>query len=421
MLLIYNFLSLIALIAYLPLLVLKKGPENKKEFLRERLGITHYEKADVWIHAVSVGEVLAALPFFRALRQEFPVIKIVLSTTTYTGQKIAREQCIGADRIMYMPWDSRFSTRHAVKYICPKIFITIETELWPALFSSLKKINSYVVILNGRISPESLRGYKIIKPFMKMVLSNIDFFYMQSHLDAERILSIGADKKNIEIMGNLKFDITLNNRETVKWLDDIKAQIMLVGSTHKGEEEIILDAFEKIKTYKPDLKLFLAPRHPERFNEVEEILKKQKFTYCRRSNLGTENIQKLNQADIVLVDTIGELSQLFARAKIAVIGGSLLPYGGHNILEPAYWSKPILFGPYMNNFPFADDFLKNRAALMVRNSRDIAETVQHLLRDEEKTKQMGQRAKEMVDRNAGAVKKALELVRNLLGDTERTV
>jgi 3-deoxy-D-manno-octulosonic-acid transferase len=434
MLRIYNFFSLLALIGYFPLLLFKKGSENKKIFLRERLGISHYEKADVWIHAVSVGEVSAVLPFLHELRKKFSKIKIVLSTTTYTGQKIAREKCIGADRIMYMPWDVSLSINKAVRYIRPKVFITVETELWPQLFSILKEMDAQVVVLNGRISPESFKGYKRIKLFIKQALSNIDYFYMQSGIDAERILQIGAEHKKISTMGNFKFDIAFEKRGTARWLDSVETRIVLAGSTHKGEEEIILDAFEAIKSRGTELKLLLAPRHPERFHEVEDLLKKRNVTYCRRSKISTpdprqnnkgqetayraENIQTINEADIILLDTIGELSELFSKGDIAFIGGSLLSYGGHNILEPAYWGKPILFGPHMDNFPFAEDFIKEGAALMVKDSRDIAEAVENLLHNTEKAKQMGQRAKAIIKRNTGAVKKALHLVENLLGHTE---
>jgi 3-deoxy-D-manno-octulosonic-acid transferase len=295
-------------------------------------------------------------------------------------------------------------------------------------------MDAQVVVLNGRISPESFKGYKRIKLFIKQALSNIDYFYMQSGIDAERILQIGAEHKKISTMGNFKFDIAFEKRGTARWLDSVETRIVLAGSTHKGEEEIILDAFEAIKSRGTELKLLLAPRHPERFHEVEDLLKKRNVTYCRRSKISTpdprqnnkgqetayraENIQTINEADIILLDTIGELSELFSKGDIAFIGGSLLSYGGHNILEPAYWGKPILFGPHMDNFPFAEDFIKEGAALMVKDSRDIAEAVENLLHNTEKAKQMGQRAKAIIKRNTGAVKKALHLVENLLGHTE---
>jgi 3-deoxy-D-manno-octulosonic-acid transferase len=417
MLLIYNLLSLLALICYLPFLLFKKGPENRSSFVYERLGISRYSKTDIWIHAVSVGEVIAALPFLNALKMESPDIKTVLSTTTYTGQKIARERFPAADRVMYMPWDTSLCINRAVKYLSPKVFITLETELWPILFSKLKKAGTHIIVLNGRVSPQSFKGYKRIKIFMKRVLSHIDYLYMQEKVDAERIINIGADEKKVGIMGNLKFDIDLEvKEEPAYWVNRFKGRVLLAGSTHRGEEEIILQAYETVKKDIPDLRLIIAPRHPERFDDVEEILKRKSLNFCRRTQISTHN-SHLQDTDIILLDTIGELAQLYARAHIALVGGSLLPYGGHNILEPARWGRPILIGPYMDNFPFVREFMDKGAAVMVRNAQEIAAIVRDLLESPEKAKEIGLRAKAIIDKNTGAVKKALNLVRGLLGDT----
>ena len=415
MLIIYNLLSLISFIAYLPWLLFKKGPENRLQYLKERIGISEYTNADIWVHAVSVGEVMAALPFLTSLKKEFPGIKIVLSTATYTGQKIAREKFPSADRTMYIPWDTWLTIRKAVRAIKPKIFITIETELWPALFSILKKNGSCIVLLNGRISPESFKGYKLIKPFMKKVLSYLDYIYMQGETDAERIIAIGADKKKVGIMGNFKFDIELDKKESVNWMDGVKGKILLAGSTHKGEEEIVLDAYEEVKKSFPDLKLILAPRHPERFNEAEEILKRRNLNFIRRTEL--IRAQNTDSPDVILLDTIGELSQLFSKADVTFIGGSLLPFGGHNILEPAYWGKPSIFGPHMENFPIAKDFLIEGAAIMVKDPGGLAAAIKDLLENTEKAEHMGQKAKGIIDKNTGAVKKAVALVRSFLGNS----
>ena len=420
MLIIYNLLSLISFIAYLPWLLFKKGPENRLQYLKERLGISEYTNADIWVHAVSVGEVMAALPFLTSLKKEFPAIKIVLSTATYTGQKIAREKFPSADRTMYIPWDTWLTISKAVRTIKPKIFITIETELWPALFSTLKKNGSRIVLLNGRISPESFKGYKLIKPFMKKVLSYLDFIYMQGETDAERIVTIGADKKKAGIMGNFKFDIELDKKESVNWMDGVKGKILLAGSTHKGEEEIVLDAYEEVKKSFPDLKLILAPRHPERFNEAEEILKRRNLNSIRRTDFTVDSSQftvHSQQTDIILLDTIGELSRLFSKADVTFIGGSLLPFGGHNILEPAYWGKPSIFGPHMENFPIAKDFLMEGAAIMVKEPGGLAAAIKDLLENTEKAEHMGQKAKGIIDKNTGAVKKAVALVGSFLGNS----
>ncbi len=421
MLLLYNFFSAIALLLYFPWLLFKKGPESKLTFLSERLGRARYTDTDIWVHAVSVGETIACLPFLKKLMEEFPEKKILFSTTTYTGQKIAREKFPEADRIMYMPWDTGLCVNKAVKLLKPKVFITIETELWPVLFKTLKDNGSYIVILNGRISQKSFKGYKRLRPFMKDVLLYVDFLYMQGEGDAERIIAIGAEPKKVGVMGNFKFDIELDESKSLHWTDEIKGEILLAGSTHKGEEEIILDAYEKITKTRDkdlDLRLILAPRHPERFGEVEELLKKRGLNYVRRSELsvhGSRFTVHGKQPDIILLDTIGELSYLYSKVDIAFIGGSLVPHGGQNLIEAAYWEKPILFGPHMESFPIAEEFLEEAAALQVKDADDIAKTVNELLEDNEKAELIGQRAKEIVDRNTGAVKKALELVRGYIG------
>jgi 3-deoxy-D-manno-octulosonic-acid transferase len=411
----YNLISTIGVILYLPFLFLKKGPEDRRAFIKERLGLSVYRKTHIWIHAVSVGETLACIPFLKKLKKEIPDRMIVFSTTTYTGQKIAREKFPEADRIIYMPLDSVFCIKRVVNSLRPDIFITVETELWPALFRSLKDTGSRILILNGRISQESFKGYSRIRFLMSDLLSSVDFFYMQDKGDAERIMSLGADKHKVGVMGNFKFDIDLNEELPLNWLTGISGKVLLAASTHEGEEEVILDAFKTIKKELQGIKLILAPRHPERFNETAELIDKRGFAYIRRSSLNGKEIVGDSDADIILLDTLGELSRAFSRASVAFIGGSLVPRGGHNVMEPAYWSKPIIFGPHMDNFPIAGEFLKRFAALEVRDSKDIAQTVIAILTDSKKAAELGRNARSIVDKNTGAVKKAIELIRGYIG------
>jgi len=429
MLLLYNLFSIIAVLLYLPILVMKKGPEDRIRFIRERLGASRYAKTDIWVHAVSVGEVIACVPFLKALKKKFPGKGIVLSTTTYTGQKVARDRFPEAGRIMFMPCDTWPCITPAVKGLRPEIFITIETELWPALFSALKKNGSRIIILNGRISNKSFKGYRRFRFFMKKLLSYVDFFYMQGKTDAEKIQAIGAGKNKVGVMGNFKYDISFDTAGPLDWLADIRGRILLAASTHKGEEDIILNAYESVRRTYPDLKLILAPRHPERFNEVEEILKKRDLKFIRRSKINklsaisnqqsAEAVQHSEPSngdfDIILLDTIGELSRVFSNVALAFVGGSLVPVGGHNILEPAYWAKPIIFGPYMDNFPMAKEFLDQAAAVKVYDAHELIIAANDLLNNTERAGHMGMKAKALVENNAGAVKKAIELVRGILG------
>jgi 3-deoxy-D-manno-octulosonic-acid transferase len=422
MLLLYNLLSLIGIVFYSPWIFLKKGPEDKSAFIRERFGMSNYDKTDLWLHAVSVGEVLACLPFLKALKKEFPTRKIVLSTTTYTGQKVARDRFPEADRIMYIPLDSMICTRRVVTSLKPKIFMTVETELWPGLFHALKNYGANILILNGRLSRESFNGYMKIKFFMKRLLSHADYMFMQDESDANRIIELGADKDKVEVMGNFKFDIDYDNTDSLPWLEHIHGNILLAASTHEDEEDIILDAYSLIRKKDLALKLILAPRHPERFDEVANLIKERGFDYIRRSELTNDARRttcdergNTKLPDVILLDTIGELFRVFSKVSIAFIGGSLVPKGGQNILEPAFWAKPIMFGPHMENFPFAVDFLDKSAAIRVANADDISDKVIRLLNDKEKSSAMGKNAKALIENNRGAVKKALELVRGFIG------
>ncbi len=412
MFILYKILSFAALILYLPFLLSKKGPEDKKTFILERLGRSEYAKTDIWVHSVSVGESLACMPFLKKLKNEFPGKRITISTTTYTGQKIVNERFPEADRIMYVPIDTPLCVNKAVNSLNPDIFITIETELWPVLFGSLKDNGSKVIVLNGRLSANSFKGYNKIKFMLDRMFSNIDRFCMQGQDDADRILALGEEKGKVSVMGNFKFDLEVNTAVKTEWLDTVKGRILLAASTHRGEDEVILEAYRSLKNDFSDLVLIIAPRHPERFNEVADLIGKEAFTYIRRSTI---NGQLSTVNDIILLDTIGELSGIFSKADIAFIGGSLVPIGGHNILEPAFWSKPIIFGPHMENFPIADEFIKESGAIEIRTASDISKTVQELLDDPQKTSSMGQNAKAIFERNRGAVEKAIAIIRGYLG------
>jgi 3-deoxy-D-manno-octulosonic-acid transferase len=415
MLLLYNLLSTIMLFFYLPVLFIKSRSGSKGRYIKERLGMDSYQRADIWIHSVSLGETMAILPFLKRLKTEFPDKKIVLSTTTHTGQRLAIKRFPEAKRIMYMPWDSGICMKRVIDSIRPALFITIETELWPVLFSTLKGTGARIIILNGRISTDSFKGYRRIRPFMKRVLANVDHIYMQTPSDAERILALGAEDRKVRIMGNLKFDIEMDDRGLPQWSMGLGGRIILLaGSTHKGEEEIILNAYRSIKDRFNDILLILAPRHPERFDEVERLLKQKGLNYIRRTALEKVSHGKI-QHDVILLDTVGELSRLYSIAAVTFIGGSLIPYGGHNILEPAFWGKPIIFGPHMDNFPFAEDFLNESAAIMVRGANDLTEAVIELLERPERAERMGERARAIIEKNKGATDKAIELIRGTIG------
>jgi len=317
---------------------------------------------------------------------------------------------------MYVPVDTGLCAGRVVQALKPELFATVETELWPVLASALKKSGCKMIVLNGRISEKSFKGYKKIGFFMKEMLSYIDYLYMQSDGDADRIKLLGAAKEKVGVMGNFKFDIALDNAAPLKWLDHVEGKIFLAASTHEGEDEIILDAFESIKKKYEKVRLIIAPRHPERFNNVAEMIDKRGLKYLRRSSI-SDGQRKTDDGfpDIILLDTIGELSRAFSKVSIAFIGGSLVPVGGHNILEPAYWSRPIIFGPYMNNFPISKEFLEKSAAIEINNADNISDTVTDILSNDDKALSLGKNAKAIIEKNTGAVNKALKLVRSFIG------
>ncbi|GAB4539981.1 MAG: 3-deoxy-D-manno-octulosonic acid transferase [Thermodesulfovibrionia bacterium] len=414
MLLLYNLISLLALVLYLPILIMKGLNRGGIRFIKERLGVGDYQKADIWIHAVSVGETMACIPLLKRLKREYPQKRIIISTITHTGQRLAMERFHEAEGVIYMPWDTSICVKRVISSLMPELFITMETEIWPILFHYLKGGQSRIVIVNGRLSSDSFRGYNRIKRFMKGVLSNVDHFCMQSEIDAERIISLGADKGRVMVMGNIKFDIEMEAKEPPEWSKDLNDKIILAGSTHKGEDEVILNAYKSIKGEFHDVSLILAPRHPERFDEVEVMLRQMGFDYVRRTAMNSRDPSMGRRYDVILLDTIGELSNAFSIATMAFIGGSLLPYGGHNILEPAYWGKPIVFGPYMDNFPFAEDFLNESAAIVVRTTEEMADSMRGILKDPERAREMGGRARAIIDRNKGATDNAMQLIREII-------
>jgi 3-deoxy-D-manno-octulosonic-acid transferase len=249
---------------------------------------------------------------------------------------------------------------------------------------------------------------------MKSVLSQVDFLYMQSEADADRIKALGADPGAVGVMGNFKFDFKPDSADAPEWLHRVKGRIFLAGSTHKGEEAIIIEAFRKIREDFHDVVLILAPRHPERFAEVAAVLREKEVAYIKRSSM-TDVHTPAFQA--ILLDTMGELPKVYARSEVSFIGGSLVPVGGHNIMEPAYWSRPVLFGPYMNNFPVASEFLKKGAAIQVNNRGEIVQAVRSLLNNPEEALRMGEKAKTLVVQNTGAAARAIDLLRRYLGNS----
>ncbi len=388
---------------------LKRPKELRLKWLREKLGGLPEMERSFWVHAVSVGEVHAAIQLLRKLREKYPDMPVVLSTITDTGQKVALDKVPQGVRVVYLPFDISWALERAFRRVKPRMLIIMETELWPNIFRLSHRKNIPVIILNGRISEKSSVGYKKISFFMKEVFSFVGVFSMQSSHDAERLKAIGADEKRVRVDGNFKFDMDMSGEVPV-WTTAVKGPVIVAGSTHKGEEELVLSAYLVNLDRSPHLRLILAPRHPERFREVAEMLMAKKISFARRSELGT-GIYKGGPLSekVLLLDSVGELSFVYAIADIAIIGKSFFGTGGQNPLEPAYWGKPVLCGPHMENFPFMREFYDANAAFEV-SPGSLAEEIGGLLSDPDLAKAAGEKARSLYQSRSGAVAKALEII-----------
>ena len=402
--------------------------------MRERFGLVDYpatgktadtphvhhpkekEEGTLWVHSVSVGEVNAALPLLKALKEKYPSKRFILSTVTDTGQKVARERSPEGTITVYLPFDIPFMIRNILKRVKPEILIVIETELWPNLFRTFKEYKIPILLLNGRISAHSRKGYRKISFFMKKVLDAVDFFGMQGQDDADRIREIGADVSKVSIIGNFKFD-TKPSSGIPEWTANINGPTLIAGSTHEGEEELIISVYGDLKKDFKNLNLIVAPRHPERFKNAEEILTAKNVPYLKRSTLNTSQSERNRlEGQLILLDTIGELSSVYGASDIAIIGKSFRGYGGQNPLEPACWGKPIVCGPHMENFPVIQDFISEGAAIQVIEE-DLYTQLKELLSSPEQAQQIGKRAKEIYRKNAGAVEKAIEAIDEYISKT----
>ncbi len=404
--LIYSILySLVLLVLFFPE-YLKRPRALRSRWLREKTGAIAAEGPCVWIHAVSVGEVHAALPLITAIRQRLPAVRILVTTITDTGQAVARQKLAEDISVAYLPFDLGFLFRRAFRALRPMIFIIMETELWPNLLWTAQKELLPVALLNGRISAKSAGGYRRVSFFMRRVLHTFSAFGMQTETDAGRIIAIGAEPGKVTVTGNFKFDISLPEAD-LPWASGMRGPVIVAGSTHAGEEGLILSAFTALRDDFPALKLIIAPRHPERFEETDALLRSSGLPYRRRSAL-TQGEAMPDHA-VILLDTVGELASVYRLADIAVIGKSFLGAGGQNPLEAAYWGKAIVCGPHMENFPFMRDFLEAGAAVQTDAPR-LAETLAALLRSPEKAKETGIRAREFVRKNTGAVERSISII-----------
>jgi 3-deoxy-D-manno-octulosonic-acid transferase len=385
--------------------------------LKSRFGYLNIPdlKRSIWVHAVSVGEVRAVGKLMESLRRQYPGQPLVLSTITPTGQQLARETAGLADHVFYFPFDFPGSIRRTLAKIDPALVIIAETEIWPNFLRKCRHRNIKVMMVNGRISDRSFPRYRWIRRWLKTVLNDYSVLGMQSEVDRVRIESLGASREKVRVFGNLKYDVLsglqLLEPNLTHLLNDSQPLWIAASTTAAGtanpanEEEQVLAAFATLRQSHPRLKLLIAPRHPERFMAVEQLVLARGFQCARRtaSNGSYSGTTLPPITDVMLLDTIGELAATFSHASVVFIGGTLVPRGGHNILEPAAASKAIVFGPHMENFrEIASLFLNADAAIQVRNADELACAVGRLLIDTAASSAMGENARRIVERNTGA-------------------
>ncbi|MBN1222063.1 MAG: 3-deoxy-D-manno-octulosonic acid transferase [Candidatus Aminicenantes bacterium] len=422
MFVLYSFLLFFAMLVYYPVYYIKLRIIRRESLhLKKRMGFglqkSERKGKSLWIHAVSVGEVLSLRNLILKLREKHPDWVIRLSTLTQTGFKMAGEKLRGLDDIFYVPLDFRWSVRRFFKVLEPDLFILAESEFWPNLLRAAKKWTGGVLLINGRISPRSAGRYHKYRYFVAKILRNIDFCLVQTERDKEILENLHMDKSCIEVSGNLKTDIALplytdGEIESFKREMNIPSShcVLVAGSTHKGEEERLLAAYVEAKTRRPDILLILAPRHLDRVGEVELLCVKSGLKVARRTSLGPGT-----SWEVLVLDTLGELTRFYAVSDISFVGGSLVSRGGQNLLEPAFYSKPVFFGPRMDNFAFfADTFVKSHGARIVESQEDLVRMF--LLMDSDTLSEMGSKARGLLTSLQGATDKTIAQIESMMGE-----
>ena len=396
----------------------RAGLTERLGFVPHRIRASSHE-GSVWIHAVSVGEVLAVSNLVRELQTAFPERSIFISTTTLTGQKLARE-LFGESHVFFMPLDFGFAIRSYLNLLRPSLIMLAETELWPNLLHLAKKRGANIAVVNARISDRSFPRYRRFRRLFAPVLACIDLFLAQSREDAQRLCEIGADDQRVQISGNLKFDvrpsaataITVDLRRAVAK----DAPIIVCGSTTTGEEEILLAAFNDVLKQRPKAVLILAPRHPERFDKIAGLISASGFSLVRRNAWPASGSLA---GKVFLLDSVGELASVYALADLAFVGGSLFPVGGHNILEPAQHGVAVLTGPYTHNFREIARIFEQGGGLRVVSAQDLSREWLALIDNPQERGSLGNRAQQLFLEYTGATVRAMEALRPLLSATSK--
>jgi 3-deoxy-D-manno-octulosonic-acid transferase len=430
----YNVALLAALIVSAPWWLWRMATTRKyREGLRERLGRVPLRLRDglspsrpvLWLHAVSVGEVLAVSRLVKTLDAALPNYFIAISTTTRTGQELARER-FGAERVFYCPLDLPWAVRAYLNALQPRLLILAETEFWPNLLSGCARRSIPVAVVNARISDRSWPRYHWLRGLWRPFLQPLSRVLAQSQTDADRLKAIGCQPERVTVAGNLKFDVrAVQEAEATRLLKKLAPNLRLIvaGSTLDGEEAALLEAWPLLLEADPQLIMVLAPRHPERFSAVAALLEKSGVAWVRRSNWSAkpeDTLKPLKPGQIVLLDTIGELASVYSLASVAFVGGSLIPAGGHNPLEPAQFGAPIVTGPHYFNFRAITEDLLTHQALRITATENLAATLINLLQNPAAAKAMGELARQVFASQAGATDRCVEAIKELVAAQDET-
>jgi len=428
----YSALLALFLVLTLPYWLLQMMRHGKyRAGLRQRFGAVppalagRSEKPAIWVHAVSVGEVVASSAVVEALRQKFPFHRVLVSTTTSTGQKLAAQR-FGAENVFYFPLDFAFAIRPYLDALRPELVVVAETEFWPNFLRLAKRGGARIAVINCRISDRSLPGYKRFRlwlpKLLEKTLANVDLFLAQTEADRQRLGEIGAPETRISVAGNLKFDlapplsprIVASLRES--FIHSGAGPVLVCGSTLEGEEGSLLSAFRNILVNHPKAVTILAPRHPERFAEVAALVENLGFRMWRRSLWGGERGSgEPLSGSVFLVDSIGELATLYSLATVAFVGGSLVPRGGHNILEPALYGVPIVTGNHYENFRDVVNFFASRNAVRIVGLAELPLVFMELIENGSERQTLGENALAALESQRGATARTVGALMRLMG------
>ena len=424
---VYNILTVVIVMLAIPVFIMRLIREKGfGQRLRQSFGFLPkmdiepvLQKKCIWLHAASVGEIVAASPIIKEIRHQFPGKPILVSVVTATGYAMAKRIITDADSIIFFPLDLPGISYQVIKRIRPSVFLLVETELWPNFLRAARQFSIPVMMVNGRISDKSLGRYRYLHTVLKKMLDTVDRFCMQSTIDADYIVRLGADPKRVVVTGNTKFDqnytnVTQDEKQLIcKQMGFIEEfPILVAGSTHNGEEEIIFLALQEVRKTFPQAKLIIAPRDIMRVEELGSVAASFGFVAKRRTLL----LDKPSaDHDIVLLDTIGELGKIYSVGTIIYVGGSLVARGGHNILEPAAHGKPILVGPHMFNFKDTYALFSSRkACITVDNAITLAEKTLYILNNEQVQQYMCHETLAIIDENRGAAYKSMSYLQEIL-------